>query len=66
MFRFRNDWLATDAKEWVQIEISRVQPGKPGNFMPLVTFLFQYSSDTQNDQQDSKVELGLQLPPAYK
>ena len=31
--------------QWVQIEIGRVQPGKPGNFFQLVCFPFQYSSE---------------------
>ena len=30
--------------QWVQLEISRVQHGKPGNFLRLVSFTFQYSS----------------------
>ena len=40
------DWKQKLKNQWVQIEISRVQPGKPGNFLPLGPFPFQYSSDT--------------------
>ena len=39
------DWKQKLKNQWVQIEISRVQPGKPGNFLPLGPFPFQYSSD---------------------
>ena len=38
------DWKQKLKNQWVQIEISRVQPGKPGNFLPLGPFPFQYSS----------------------
>ena len=39
------DWKQKLKNQWVQIEISRVQPGKPGNFLPLGPFPFQYSSE---------------------
>ena len=38
------DWKQKLKNQWVQIEISRVQPGKPGNFLRLVSFPFQYIS----------------------
>ena len=39
------DWKQKLKNQWVQIEISRVQAGKPGNFLPLGSFPFQYSGD---------------------
>ena len=38
------DWKQKLNNQWVQIEINRRQPGKPGNFFRLVSFPFQYSS----------------------
>ena len=38
------DWKQKLKNQWVQIEISRVQPGKPCNLLPLGPFPFQYSS----------------------
>ena len=39
------DWKQKLKNQWVQIEISRVQPGKPGNILQLGPFPFQYSSE---------------------
>ena len=38
------DWKQKLKNHWVQREISRVQPSKPGNFLPLVSFSFEYNS----------------------
>ena len=43
------DWKQKLKNQWVQIEISRVQPGKPGKFLRLVSFSFEYSSDCPID-----------------
>ena len=37
-------WKQKLKNQMVRIEISRVQPGKPGNFLPLGSFPFQCSS----------------------
>ena len=39
-----SDWKIKLKNQWVEIEISCVQPGKPGNLLQLVFFPFQYSS----------------------
>ena len=52
------DWKQKLKNQWVQIEISRVQPGKPGNFLPLGPFPFQYSSALEGNlvKESSKLK----------
>ena len=54
------DWKQKLKNQWVQIEISHVQPGIPGNFLPLGPFPFQYSSgeDMFNQPADKEDEEG--------
>ena len=40
------DWKQKLKNQWVQIIINRVKPGKPGNFLRMVSFPFQNSSAT--------------------
>ena len=40
------DWNQKIKNQKVQIEINRVQPGNLGNFLRLVSFHFQYTSDS--------------------
>ena len=56
------DWKQKLKNQWVQIEISRVQPGKPGNFLPLGPFPFQYSSDLTGDEGVEGVRRGTLHP----
>ena len=47
------DWKQKLKNQWVQIEISRLQPGKPVSFLRLVSFLFKCSSEPFIDVWDS-------------
>ena len=46
------DWKQKLKNQWVKIKISCVQPDKPDNFLRLVSFPFQYSSEC-NDPLNS-------------
>ena len=49
------DWKQKLNTQWVQIEINRVQPGKPGNFLRLGSFPFQCSTDPKQGWRPKKV-----------
>ena len=50
------NWTQRLKNKWVQIEISCLQPGKPGNFLPLGSFPFQYSSERATNLDMSQEE----------